>query len=676
MKQIEAIIRKSKFDEVKKALHGIEVNFFSYWDVTGVGNEKQGHVYRGISYSTTDIQRRYLSIVVSDEFLEKTVNTILESAYTGNVGDGKIFVSEIKEAYRIRTKESVGLLLYYAWGFNLMYPGFEEGSAGIFQFSMDSFGIGAPENGMTPEYADGGYTWWTDFLFQGMFAATAATIVSGAVAERSRIGKFGEDGKPKAIPGHSIPLATAGVLILWLGWFGFNGGSVLSADPELTSLVLVTTCLSAAAGGVAAMVLSYIMYKNLDLTMFLNGILGGLVGITAGADLMSPNEAILIGLIAGVIIVLGVALVDKLKLDDPVGAVAVHLICGIWGTLAVGIFGSMAGGTQFMTQLYGVLIIGAFCVVTSGIIIGALKATIVGIFAQEEEEASQSALSFSGSVDAYYRTTFGEAGVSTTSNGTSFANQTGFALGTEATFNNDVLNGVINQAYVYWNVSEKTTLTIGRFNTFLGYEVIAPQGNFNYSVSHLFSNGPFSHMGIKADFALSDDISLMLGVMNPWDTNDITGTGEYSFGGQLGFYGQYLNLYYDSGENDGLGFEIDYTGGFDLSDSFFFGINAAYNTNSFTDTGFYGAAIYPQLAASDAFSLGLRGEYFVATAEGFEDAPVTALTLTGSFTKDNLIIKPEIRLDSWGNDNEPIIDNDGNATNSLSSFAIAAIYSF
>lgn len=106
MKQIEAIIRKSKFDDVKKALHEIEVNFFSYWDVTGVGNEKQGHVYRGISYSTSDIQRRYLSIVVSDEFLEKTVNTILEAAYTGNVGDGKVFVSEVKEAYRIRTKES------------------------------------------------------------------------------------------------------------------------------------------------------------------------------------------------------------------------------------------------------------------------------------------------------------------------------------------------------------------------------------------------------------------------------------------------------------------------------------------------------------------------------------------------------------------------------------------
>lgn len=341
---------------------------------------------------------------------------------------------------------TAGLLLYYAWGFNLMYPGFEEGSAGIFQFSMDSFGIAAPENGMTPEYADGGYTWWTDFLFQGMFAATAATIVSGAVAERvkigafmiftvfyvglvypivgawkwgggfldawgfydfagstlvhsvggwaalvavvllgPRLGKFGDDGKSKAIPGHSIPMATAGVLILWLGWFGFNGGSVLSANPELTSLVLVNTSLAAAAGGMGAVLLNYILYKNLDLTMFLNGILGGLVGITAGADLMSPNEAVVIGFLAGIIIVLGVALIDKLKLDDPVGAVTVHLICGIWGTLAVGIFGSKAGGGQFLTQLYGILIIGAFCVVCSLIILSALKA-IVGIRVSKEEE--------------------------------------------------------------------------------------------------------------------------------------------------------------------------------------------------------------------------------------------------------------------------------------------------
>ncbi|WP_339628005.1 ammonium transporter [uncultured Maribacter sp.] len=339
-----------------------------------------------------------------------------------------------------------GLLLYYAWGFNLMYPGFEDGDLGLIKFSMDSFGIAAPEGGMTAEYADGGYTWWTDFLFQGMFAATAATIVSGAVAERikigsfmiftviyvglvypivgawkwgggfldswgfydfagstlvhsvggwaalvaitllgARIGKFGKDGKPNAIPGHSIPMATAGVLILWLGWFGFNGGSVLSADPELTSLVLVTTSLAAAAGGFGAMITSTILYKNLDLTMFLNGILGGLVGITAGADLMSPNEAVVIGFLAGIIIVGGVALVDKLKLDDPVGAVAVHLICGIWGTLAVGIFGNLASGAQFMTQLYGVLIVGGFCVVTSIIILGVLKVTL-GLRVSKEEE--------------------------------------------------------------------------------------------------------------------------------------------------------------------------------------------------------------------------------------------------------------------------------------------------
>lgn len=344
---------------------------------------------------------------------------------------------------------TVGLLMYYIGGFNLMYPGFAEGSSGFLDFA--GFGIAAPENGLTPDYADGGYTWWTDFLFQGMFAATAATIVSGAVAERikigpfmlfvifyvglvypivgswqwgggflstlggddggfydfagstlvhsvggwgaligiwllgARIGKFGEDGKPKAIPGHNIPLATAGVLILWLGWFGFNGGSVLSGDPALTSLVLVTTCLAAAAGGVGALIVSTLAYKNLDLTMFLNGILGGLVGITAGADLMSPNEAVVIGLIAGAIIVGGVAFIDKIRLDDPVGAVTVHLICGIWGTLAVGIFGDLAGGQQLIYQLTGVAAAGVFCCITAFIIFFALKKTM-GIRVSKEEE--------------------------------------------------------------------------------------------------------------------------------------------------------------------------------------------------------------------------------------------------------------------------------------------------
>ncbi|RKR12350.1 putative OmpL-like beta-barrel porin-2 [Maribacter vaceletii] len=321
-------------------------------------------------------------------------------------------------------------------------------------------------------------------------------------------------------------------------------------------------------------------------------------------------------------------------------------------------------------------------------------------FAQDEEAAEEAPkLEISGSVDAYYRTAFNDAGVASTDPGTAFANQTGFALGmgnliasydagkvgavldivvgprgAGATFNTDIVDGIVNQAYVYWNVSDKTTLTMGRFNTFLGYEVIAPQANFNYSTSYLFSNGPFSHMGLKADFALSDDFSLMVGVMNPWDTNDISGTGEYSFGAQLGFYGQYLNFYYDSGKNGGLGTEIDFTGGFDISDAFFLGINAAYDTNDAADTGFYGVALYPQIATSDAFSIGLRGEYFASTIDGGDNYDdVTAITLTGSYSVDNLILKPEFRLDSI---KDGFTDSDGAASDSLATFALAAIYSF
>ncbi|GAL66015.1 ammonium transporter [Jejuia pallidilutea] len=179
-------------------------------------------------------------------------------------------------------------------------------------------------------------------------------------------------------------MATAGVLILWLGWFGFNGGSVLSADPELTSLTLVTTCLAAAAGGVVAALVSFLKYKNLDLTMFLNGILGGLVGITAGADVMTPESAIIIGAIAGALIVFAVAFIDAIKLDDPVGAIAVHLICGIWGTLAVGIFSTNPEHT-FLIQLTGVACYAVFCLATSFLIIFTLKKT-VGIRVSEREE--------------------------------------------------------------------------------------------------------------------------------------------------------------------------------------------------------------------------------------------------------------------------------------------------
>ncbi|WP_299682858.1 ammonium transporter [uncultured Dokdonia sp.] len=360
---------------------------------------------------------------------------------------------------------TVGLLLYCLVGFNLMYPGDFNGFIGF-----TGVGLDAPltDAGTLDLAYNKGYTYWTDFLFQGMFAATAATIVSGAVAERmkilpfmiftviyvgfiypiagswkwgegfldslgfydfagstlvhsvggwaalvavwllgARIGKY-KDGKPQAIPGHNIPLATAGVLILWLGWFGFNGGSVLSADASLTSLTLVTTCLAAAAGGVVAAIASTVMYKNLDLTMFLNGILGGLVGITAGADVMSPTSAIIIGAIAGLLIVFAVSFIDKIKLDDPVGAIAVHLVCGIWGTLAVGIFGFSASTNDageflnangdvvataseaantlaFLPQLYGVLAYAVICILSSFLIIFTLKKTM-GIRVTEREE--------------------------------------------------------------------------------------------------------------------------------------------------------------------------------------------------------------------------------------------------------------------------------------------------
>ena len=339
---------------------------------------------------------------------------------------------------------TAGILIYYLVGFNLMYPGdFVMGkTVGFAGFFIDP---GEGYDQLT--YADGGYTYWTDFLFQAMFAATAATIISGAVAERIKIfsfiliatlyvaivypivgswhwgtgwaydlgfydfagstlvhsvggwgaliiiyflgarkGKFDKDGNPVAIPGSNLPLSAAGVLILWLGWFGFNGGSVLSADPALTSLTLVTTCLAAAAGGIACALTAKGVYGTLDITMFMNGVLGGLVGITAGADQMSPAEAIAIGAIAGPIVLGGGALLDKAKLDDPVGAIPVHLFCGMWGTLAVGIFGGLASGTQIAIQAAVIGVAGIFCCIGAGLIVLLVKA-LVGLRVSEAEEA-------------------------------------------------------------------------------------------------------------------------------------------------------------------------------------------------------------------------------------------------------------------------------------------------
>jgi len=338
---------------------------------------------------------------------------------------------------------AIGILTYALFGFGLMYPGFEGGSYDWFGYAAGALPlntmIGDAGNGI--DYYGAAYSVWTDFLFQAMFAATAATIVSGAVAGRIKLGSFflfsvifvglvypvlgswhwgggfvadlgfhdfagstlvhsvggwaalagvivlgpriGKyvDGVAKAIPGHNMPLVTIGVFLLWLGWFGFNGGSVLSGDPDGVSFVMVTTALAAAAGIVGSGITSVIVQKKPDLTMVLNGALAGLVGITAGADVLSPFAAIIVGLVTGVVVVLSVIGLDKLKLDDPVGAISVHLVCGIIGTLAV----AFAPEKTFTAQILGVLSYGVVAFVSAFIIFKVLAATI-GIRVSEEEE--------------------------------------------------------------------------------------------------------------------------------------------------------------------------------------------------------------------------------------------------------------------------------------------------
>jgi len=353
---------------------------------------------------------------------------------------------------------TIGMLTYAIMGFNLAYPGGEGWMVGEY-LGFAGFGVGfdaadaaARAANSSPGYTTG-YPYWTDFLFQAMFAATAATIVSGAVAGRvkllpflifstiyvmiaypivvswewgtgflddmgfhdfagstlvhsvggwgaligaillgPRMGKY-VNGTVKAIPGHNLPLATIGVFLLWLGWFGFNGGSVLSGDATMTSYVLVTTSLAAAGGVFGAMVTSWFIQKKPDLTMALNGALAGLVGITAGADVISPGMSVVVGVIAGVLVVTSVLVIDQvLKIDDPVGAISVHLVCGIWGTLAVGIFKMdyMANGDAiedgaFGAQLVGVLVTGVFCLIFAGALFALLKYTM-GIRVDAEEE--------------------------------------------------------------------------------------------------------------------------------------------------------------------------------------------------------------------------------------------------------------------------------------------------
>jgi len=313
--------------------------------------------------------------------------------------------------------------------------------------------------------------------------------------------------------------------------------------------------------------------------------------------------------------------------------------------------------------------------------------------APEEIEEEEIGLSFSGSVDAYYRVNFN--GNFENAPATSFANLPGFSLGmanlivsqegkktgftadivvgprgAEAVFGSPAPLNLVNQLYGYWNVNDKLKFTLGNFNTFLGYEVISPTGNFNYSTSYMFSYGPFSHAGLKADIDLGKGFSLMAGVFNPTDFTDFNPLNDYVGGAQLGYdFGKgsvYLNTLFD-----GNFFQIDLTGGVDISDKVYLGIN----TTSASDS-FYGGALYVQMAATDALKIGTRLEYFadegievVGSGENVFDA-----TLSVNYTIGKLTIIPEFRVDLVSK--EMFEDGNGGMSDSLTSGLLAIVYGF
>jgi Amt family ammonium transporter len=338
----------------------------------------------------------------------------------------------------------IGMLLYFVVGYGLMYPG--DAGNGFFGFAQVGIGgLGADAavaGALAPQ---------VDWLFQVAFAATAATIVSGAVAGRlkfqaylvysavitgiiypisgywkwgggwldamgfydfagsilvhacggfaalagaivlgPRIGRFAKDGTPRAIPGHNLPIATLGVFILLIGWFGFNPGSQLAicgkANTDAVMLIAVNTLLAAGAGGFLAMITTWILHRKPDLTMAANGILAGLVGITANCDGVTNVEAIVIGAIAGVIVVLGVKLLDKLRIDDPVGAFPVHGLCGVWGGIATALFGNYGDGTAtWLAQITGSVAIPLWSFALMFILFKVMKAMNFLRVSEEEE---------------------------------------------------------------------------------------------------------------------------------------------------------------------------------------------------------------------------------------------------------------------------------------------------
>ena len=351
---------------------------------------------------------------------------------------------------------ALGVMVFALVGWGLAYPGFEGGWFGFAGWGvpglMDTFPdlATASEDGFYPLSVS------TDFFFQAAFAATAATIVAGAVAERTkfvaylvytvvitgfiypvvvswkwgggwlaergfidfagsglvhlvggtaalvgaafigpRIGKFGADGKPRAIPGHSIPLAMAGVFILFIGFFGFNPGSALQADMSVP-VIAVITLFAGCAGAIGAMFSAWVLLKKPDTSMAGNGLLAGLVAICAGVGTIDPIPAIIVGAVAGVVVVPAVLFIERvLKVDDPVGAVGVHMVSGLWGVLAAGIFvqdsylveNEVTRGSLIGTQALGALAIIVFVGVLSAILFGVLKAVrLLRVSAEEEIE--------------------------------------------------------------------------------------------------------------------------------------------------------------------------------------------------------------------------------------------------------------------------------------------------
>ena len=330
---------------------------------------------------------------------------------------------------------AISCIMYYFIGYNLMYG---EGGAIMGSFSTISMETAA----------DASYPAAADFFFQVVFVATAASVISGSIAERMKLwpflifvvvlsgiiyplqghwtwggselggiiagfsdfagstivhsvggwaalagvlilgarkGKYGKDGGVRPIPGSNLTLATLGTFILWMGWFGFNGGSQLAlgskGDIDGIALVVADTNMAAAAGAIMAAILTQLIYKKVDLTMVLNGALAGLVSCTAGPDL-GMMVAFIEGIVGGALVVFAVPMFDKMKIDDPVGALSVHLVAGIWGTLAVGIFNPEV---TIMAQLKGIVVIGAFVFIASFIVWKILD-LIVGLRVSEEIE--------------------------------------------------------------------------------------------------------------------------------------------------------------------------------------------------------------------------------------------------------------------------------------------------